>query len=312
MEIKHSIALLEDELTLKGKILETKFITGERGDDIRHRKNDKTRYISSSFSPSLTKYTMFVWGGSENCDNIEVKHTYDSKKQALKMLSFINKFVVSESKVEEKESIVEKIKEEKKKVKKNWTGDQNSIYKCMGASNHAKGEREENDYYATCKKAIECLLELETFDKNILEPCAGEGHISKVLEKAGYNVKSTDLIDRGYCQGGVDFLKDYDEWEYDLITNCPYKYAQSFVQKALDIVPVGRKIAMFLKLTFLEGQKRKKLFAENPPIRVWVSSSRLNCAKNGDFEKYPSSAIAYCWFVWEKGYKGSPEIKWFN
>lgn len=48
---------------------------------------------------------------------------------------------------------------------------------------------------------------------------------------------------------------------------------------------------------------------KNPPKIVYVSSSRLNCAKNGDFESYPSSAVAYAWFVWVKGFKGDPIIK---
>lgn len=39
---------------------------------------------------------------------------------------------------------------------------------------------------------------------------------------------------------------------------------------------------MFLKLTFLEGQKRKELFLHNPPKYIYVSSSRLKCAPNGD------------------------------
>ena len=54
------------------------------------------------------------------------------------------------------------------------------------------------------------------------------------------------------------------------------------------------------------------LFKNNPPRRVWVSSSRLKCAMNGDFDSMGSSATAYAWFVWEKGFKGSPEIRWFN
>lgn len=68
----------------------------------------------------------------------------------------------------------------------------------------------------------------------------------------------------------------------------------------------------FLKLTFLEGKARRALFRSTPPIRVWVSSSRLKCAMNGDFDKYGSSAAAYAWFVWEKGYKGETTVKWFN
>ena len=69
---------------------------------------------------------------------------------------------------------------------------------------------------------------------------------------------------------------------------------------------------MFLKLTFLEGKRRKQLFKTNPPIRVWVTSSRLKCALNGKFDEMTGSAASYAWYVWEKGYKGDPIIKWFN
>jgi hypothetical protein len=34
---------------------------------------------------------------------------------------------------------------------------------------------------------------------------------------------------------------------------------------------------------------------------------------NGDFAKFENgSATAYAWFIWEKGFKGHPEIHWFN
>lgn len=65
-------------------------------------------------------------------------------------------------------------------------------------------------------------------------------------------------------------------------------------------------------LTFLEGKRRAEFFRCNPPIRVWVSSSRLKCAMNGDFDSVGSSATAYAWFIWERGFKGHPEIRWFN
>jgi hypothetical protein len=103
-----------------------------------------------------------------------------------------------------------------------------------------------------------------------------------------------------------------EKWEGDIITNPPYSKALEFVEHSLDIISSGHKVAMFLKLTFLEGKQRAKLFKENPPKRIWVSSSRLKCAKNGDFDNIGSSATAYAWFIWEKGYKGYPEIRWFN
>ena len=67
---------------------------------------------------------------------------------------------------------------------------------------------------------------------------------------------------------------------------------------------------MLFRLAFLEGQARYKLFNKYPPKRVYVFSKRLNCAKNGDFNKYKSSAIAFAWFIWEKGYIGDTKLKW--
>lgn len=72
---------------------------------------------------------------------------------------------------------------------------------------------------------------------------------------------------------------------------------------------------MFLKLQFLEGKARRKLFDENPPRIIYVSSGRLLCAKNAEFEKMKAgggSAVAYAWFIWEKGYKGDTVVKWIN
>lgn len=186
------------------------------------------------------------------------------------------------------------------------------VFKTLGASNHTDHDRSYADYYATEPKATEWLLKLEHFDGPILEPCCGEGHISKVLLRHGMDVTSRDLIDRGFGEQ-ADFLSiDNMEWNGDIITNPPYEGAQEFVEKALQIIPKGRKVAMFLKLTFLEGKGRRYLFRTQPPMRVWVSSSRLQCAMNGDFENYKGSALAYAWYIWEKGWRGETTIKWFN
>ena len=196
-----------------------------------------------------------------------------------------------------------------------WTGNGKSIFVCNGASNHTDEARELNDYYATDPKAIDILINDAgiTFLSEILEPACGEGHLSKRLEEYGYNVTSYDIVDRGY--GEVKNFFDIDRWYGDIVTNPPYKYAKEFVEHALDIVPQGCMVAMFLKLTFLEGQKRKELFKKYPPRYVFVSSSRLQCAKNGDFVKYGksvNSAVAYAWYVWLKGYEGETVIRWVN
>ena len=206
-------------------------------------------------------------------------------------------------------------------IEKDWTGNAKSIFTCNGASNHTDKEREVNDYYATDPKALELLLELEDFNHYVWEPACGQGHLSHVLEQEGYDVKSSDIIDRGYPNTEIiDFLnfsKEQNKYGMprDIITNPPYKYAKEFVEHALDISMNGTKIAMFLKLTFLESKTRKELFKKYPPKTIWVSSSRLQCAKNGDFETYGKgvgTAVAYAWYIWEKGYTGYTVVKWFN
>ena len=201
---------------------------------------------------------------------------------------------------------------------KDWTGTKKSIFATLAASNHTTKEREKNDYYATEPKAMELLLQLESFSPYVWEPACGEGHLSEVLKTHGYKVKSSDIIDRGYTgTETLDFLKIKREdirqdFSRDIITNPPYKYAKEFVEHALDISMDSTKIAMFLKVQFLEGKARRKLFDKHPPKVIYVASSRLNCAMNGNFEKYQSSAVAYAWFIWEKGYKGDTIVRWFN
>lgn len=200
-------------------------------------------------------------------------------------------------------------------MNKDWNGNANSIYKTLGASNHTDKEREEHDFYATDPIAVDKLYATgELTCKNIWECACGEGDLSKRLEDFKYTVRSTDLIDRGYGESGVDFLAQTKMFNGDILTNPPYKYAMNFALKGLDLVEDGHKVFMFLKLTFLEGKKRfDELFSKYPPKKIYVFSQRVLCAKNGDFEGMKAgggSAVAYAWYVWEKGYTGDTVVKW--
>ena len=164
---------------------------------------------------------------------------------------------------------------------KDWTGNYHSIYTTLGASKHELGERAKYDYYATEPRAVELLLEQEKFAPVIWECACCEGHVSKVLEQAGYKVISTDLIYRGFGQNeSLDFLSEManESFDGDIITNLPYKYALEFLEQAIKVIKPQAKVAIILKLTFLEGKKRRKFFEKNPPKFVYVSSARLFCA----------------------------------
>lgn len=197
----------------------------------------------------------------------------------------------------------------------------NQLNLIMGAAINRKEDREENDFYATDPKALEILLDQLEKDKielsyNVWEPSCGKGHLSKVLEDEGYSVFNTDLVDRGYKNFHMekDFFDFKMDWKGDIITNPPYKIASNFINHALSLVAKNRYVIMFLKVQFLESQNRyDSLFSKNPPKYVYVFSNRVNTAKNGEFEKYKAApAIAYAWFIWEKGYEGEPVIRWLH
>ncbi|HEL0567380.1 TPA: NAD(P)-dependent oxidoreductase, partial [Streptococcus equi subsp. zooepidemicus] len=95
--------------------------------------------------------------------------------------------------------------------------------------------REVLDFYATDKRAIVELLNREEFNKTVYEPACGQGHIGKVLEEYGYDVKATDICYRGYGdKNELDFFT-VKENLLDIVTNPPYFCANQFLRHALEI-----------------------------------------------------------------------------
>lgn len=174
-------------------------------------------------------------------------------------------------------------------------------------------ERQPEDFYATDPSAIPPLLKVlgsdwEAGNKLVWECAAGKGHLSQILELYGHQVISTDLVDRGYGVGGVDFLQPsiYDSLPYDaVITNPPFKLASQFIEKSLRIAPV---VCMFLRLSFVESERRDALFTNNPPRYIAVFRKRIRTSKDAKFPDGEASATCHAWFIWYRGYKGNPEL----
>jgi hypothetical protein len=171
--------------------------------------------------------------------------------------------------------------------------------------------REEHDMYATNPDAVDSLLRREAFAERIWEPACGMGHISERLGLYGYGVRSTGLYDHGYGEPGIDFLAaGMPDLGADIVTNPPYSIWRKFARHAMGLLRDGGKSAMLLKLLSLETLASLKLFAEYPPKRVHVFSRRIDCARRGEFTG--KTAVAYAWYVWEKGFSGAPEIHWID
>lgn len=178
-------------------------------------------------------------------------------------------------------------------------------------------DRVDNDYYATPPESTMALLEVESFTGDFIEPCVGGGHIADVI-KSYYpdsEVLGVDLIDRGYKDTIVmDYFNFNFSGDYNIITNPPYSLAQEFLEYSMVQINKGGKIAMFLKIQFLEGMKRNELFKKHPPKVIYVFSKRQNPWRNGnplnEKGKPWNSTMCFAWFVWEKGFTGKPTIDW--
>lgn len=177
-------------------------------------------------------------------------------------------------------------------------------------------------FFATPFYATHAILDHEELQGSILEPAAGEGHISKVLRDRykGSQIVSTDLIERNdkwHCniKSGVNFLTTKYTHRYgNIVTSPPFLLSKEFVEKALTVA--NRKVIMFMKLQFLEGQKRGDVLKKQPLKAVYVFLQRCAPLKDGrDFMpngKRWSSSVPFAWFVWEKGYEGEPVIRWLD
>ena len=157
-----------------------------------------------------------------------------------------------------------------------------------------------NDFYPTPPEVTQALLDREKFEGNIYECSCGDGAMSKVLIKNGYDVFSSDLIDRGYGQAQLDFLKSNKKFD-NIITNPPFNLSTEFTVKALELA--NNKVALLNKLSFLEGIKRRnQVFNEKKLEKVLVFTRRIKFGGNG--------LMAFAWFIFNKKYEGLPQINW--
>ncbi len=190
----------------------------------------------------------------------------------------------------------------------------------MAGGNPANG-RVENDFYATNPKAVKMLLDEYAFNgERWLEPCVGQGHISKTISEIYNNdviIDGIDLVDRGFPDTIVaDFLTYESDNKYDVvISNPPFSLAQEFIEKGLSLLKDKGQMAMFLKIQFLEAGKRKEFFEKYPPKYIYVFRDRMATWNNGneinpETGKKWATTMCHAWFIWEKGSKTEPIVRW--
>ena len=164
--------------------------------------------------------------------------------------------------------------------------------------------RKKDDAYYTPAWVTRALLPyIPSRISMISEPAAGNGGIVKVLRKAGYSVRSSDL------RRGIDFLVSPATLLEAVITNPPYGYTKEFICKALETTQRRKGfVAMLLRTDYDHGKTRRHLFGGCPQYAgklvltkriVWFTPVIASPSEN------------HSWFLWDWTRRAEPSIRYF-
>jgi len=164
------------------------------------------------------------------------------------------------------------------------------------------------DWYVEPAWCVRALFELVPFIGPIHDPACGGGTIVKVALEFGYEASGSDLIARGFCEGGTDFLADYTP-RRSIVTNPPYVEAERFVQHAIE---VAERVAVIVPLTFSAGQRRcRSLFLPHPPALELVLAKRPSMPPGGTDIPAKGGTTDFSWLIWDRQHSGPTLKRWW-
>ena len=179
--------------------------------------------------------------------------------------------------------------------------------------------RNTNDLYPTPPLATYILCKYSDVPKKVVEPCAGKGNIAIELQRNGHEVAAFDLYEYDNSlveiQHGYDIMKLPKQEGFDaLVTNPPYfkDLPRKILEKSLKEY---NYVALFLRITFLEGIKRHDLFKKNKPSQIIFLSDRVRFKDDLDREPITKEEqiggmIAYAWFIWGPEKTDNTKLHW--
>lgn len=150
------------------------------------------------------------------------------------------------------------------------------------------------------------IRELDLAATVVWEPACGQGHMADPLREYFRTVIASDIHPFGY--GAVlDFLSPdalqcasiKPDW---IITNPPFKRAQDFLRRGLELATTG--VALIARLSWLEAEERYfDLYGASNPNRMTVCCPYIErlSMQLGSWEPELSSATSYAAFIFMKG-----------
>lgn len=134
----------------------------------------------------------------------------------------------------------------------------------------------------------------------VWEPAAGEGLMVAALRGRGLRVLATDLAT------GRDFLRTApDRPPPAIITNPPFRQAEAFVRRAIELTePCRGLVAVLVPLGFDSARGRSDLFLHPAFCKKVVLTRRIVWFERAGAA--PSSN--HCWLVWDWRHEGPPTV----
>jgi hypothetical protein len=173
------------------------------------------------------------------------------------------------------------------------------------------------DYFPTppwaARAGGELIRFLDPEARSIWEPACGEGHMAAALAES-FDVYASDVHPFGYGDES-DFLAEGEfaqpaqadagvDW---IVTNPPFRTASDFLR--LGLARARRGVALLLRLAFLEGGGRYRLFyGPGSPLSLCAVFAERVPMTLGRWDPAAASATAYAWFLWRKGGGDNPRL----
>lgn len=178
-------------------------------------------------------------------------------------------------------------------------------------------ERQAQDWYVEPRRAIDELLDVETFRGLISDPACGGGNIVQACLDRGLPAIGSDIVDRGWRSPKLagddpqlrDFLEQRATSAMNIITNPPFNLAVEFALHAMELVE--GKVCILQRTTWLEGERRyQALFSKGHLMRVWQFRSRISMPPGDSTSPAVGGSVAFAWFVFSRAHNGPYHGGW--
>lgn len=169
-----------------------------------------------------------------------------------------------------------------------------------------------NDFYPTEEALTRYLLKFmqDAVSGKVLEPCAGQYHISDVLQDSGLYPVTTDITDGDrYDATKPEYWQKIAPKVDWVITNPPFNVAHLIVPQAFD--HARRGIAMLLRLSYQEPcVNRADWLKANAKHLKWLIIFNPRPRFRGDTKG--SDNVTVAWQVWDKYWESGTKVIYAN